>query len=106
MNEHPFLSKLTFCEALRLIKQQSEIDCKFSKALQEMGNGYFAFGCENKYLDALLLVLREAMDDKCEYISWWLYDTDDYTVTADGGNKVWHLEEPEALYDFLMDDCE
>lgn len=105
MNENPFLLKATFCEALRLIKLQSEIDKKFSAALQEMGNGYFIYGCANKYLDALLLVLREAMDDKYEYISWWLYDTSDYIVkTSD--DEIFCLKEPEDLYDFLMSDCE
>ena len=68
------LSKETFCEALLMIKQQENINENFSKALQKMGDGFFIFGTDNKYLEALLMVLKEAVKDKYDYIDWWLYD--------------------------------
>ena len=30
------------------------------------------------------------------YISWWLYDTDDYIVETKDGSQKWDLREPEA----------
>ena len=55
------LSKKTFCEALRKIQAQREIDEKFSEALQTVGNGYYVFGSENLCLAALRDVLKESV---------------------------------------------
>ena len=57
------VSKETFCKALHLIKEQEEINERFSKALGEVGNGHFVFGSGNRYLSALLLVLKEAVNE-------------------------------------------
>ncbi len=100
----PGISKSTFCKALALIREQHEIDNKFSDALNLVGNGHFVFGTDNKYLEALLLVLKEAVNDKYDYISWWLYDTDDYIVETKDGSQKWDLREPEALYDYLVEE--
>ena len=95
------LSKETFCMALRMIQEQQATDERFSQMLQEMGNGHFVFGAENKYCKALLKVLAETMDDRYEYIEWWLYETSDYVVSMQDHSKEWNLEKPEDLYDYL-----
>ena len=61
------ISKATFCAALSLIKQQSAINEEFSKALEKVGDGHFVFGTDNKYLEALLMVMKEAVNDKYDY---------------------------------------
>lgn len=43
------ISKELFCEVIRLIVEQEEIDHSFGKALQEVGSGPFMCGAENKY---------------------------------------------------------
>lgn len=96
------ISKEIFCKALALIKEQRAVDESFSKALQTVGNGFLAFGAENKYLEALLLTLKEAIDDKYDYISWWLYDTSDFKVYSADNKKVWDLKDPKALYDYII----
>ena len=68
----PAISKDVFCSALKLIKEQEAVDDEFSKALQTVGNGHFVFGTENKYRRALLMVLKEAVNDVYDYIDWWL----------------------------------
>ena len=61
----------------------------------------------NLHLQALLEVLKDAMDDKYDYISWWLYDAaPDYEVWTDDEKTKWCLMEPEALYDFIRDECQ
>ena len=41
------------------------------------------------------------------YISWWLYDAaPDYEVWTDDEKTKWCLMEPEALYDFIRDECQ
>ena len=68
------LSKETFCEALRKIQAQKDRDEQFSKALTLMGDGHFVFEGGAPLLAALLDVLKEAVNDQYDYISWWLYD--------------------------------
>lgn len=96
------VSKKTFCEALRLIQKQSKKERAFSQAINLMGDGHFVFGTPNHYLDAALIVLREALDDKYEYIDWWLFEScKSRTVQLKDGSKSWNLSTPEALYDYL-----
>lgn len=96
------ISKEVFCEALALIQEQQEIDREVGLALEKVGDGRFLYSVGNKYYEALLLVLKAAVNDKYDYISWWLYDgAPDYEVwTADESQK-WILKEPEALYDYI-----
>ena len=55
----------------------------------------------------MLDVLKEAVNDQYDYISWWLYDaTPDYEVWTDDEKTKWCLTEPEALYDFIRDECQ
>ena len=46
----------------------------------------------------------EAVNDQYDYISWWLYDTDDYIVETKDGSQKWDLREPEALYNYLVEE--
>ena len=100
------IEKDTFCKCLALIQEQEQIDIQFSKALDLVGNGHFVFGAENRYLRALLLVLKEVMDDQYDYIDWWLFETSDYMVWTGDEKKEWCLKEPAALYDFIVTECQ
>ena len=71
-----------------------------------MGDGHFLFAIGNEYLRALLLVLKEAVDDTFDYIGWWLYETEDYRVSEHDNSKEWYLKDPGNLYDFIWHDCE
>ena len=98
------ITKETFCKALEMIQEQERINDELSQALQKVGNGHYMFGTENRYCDALLMVLKEAVNDQYDYISWWLYDTDDYIVETKDGSQKWDLQAPEALYDYLVEE--
>lgn len=101
------ITKETFVKALALIQEQSNINDQFSKALDLVGDGHFVFGAENKYLEALLLVMKEAANDRYDYISWWLYEASpDFRVWSEDENREWYLKEPEALYDFIINECQ
>lgn len=99
------ITKETFCKALQLIKEQEEVNRKFSQALQAVGNGHYVFGTPNHYLDAALLVLVEAVEDKYEYIDWWLFELGDKTISLADGSQSWDLTTPEALYDYIVNVC-
>ena len=96
------ITKETFCKALEMIQEQERINDEFAQALQKVGNGHYVFGTENKFFDALLMVLKEAVNDQYDYISWWLYETSDYIVETSDGSQKWDLREPEALYDYII----
>ena len=101
------LSKKTFCEALRKIQAQRKRDAQFSEALNLVGDGHFVFEGGPQLLSALLNVLEEAVNDKYDYISWWIYDAaPDYEVGTEDEKTKWCLKEPEALYDFIRDECQ
>lgn len=61
------ISKELFCKVLQLLKEQDAIDEEFGNALQKMGNGFFVFGSENKYREALLMLLKEAAHDQYDW---------------------------------------
>lgn len=96
------ITKELFCKALGLIQEQEEIDRAFGDALQKVGNGSFVYGVENKYREALLMILQAAVNDQYDYIGWWLYEgAPDYEVWTADEKKKWVLKEPEALYDYI-----
>ena len=69
MTRQPGISKATFCKALQLIRQQETADDAVGQALAEVCGGSVAFGCGNRYREALLLVLKEAVHDPYDYPS-------------------------------------
>ena len=96
------ISKEVFCRALEYILEQEEINRQFSKSLELVGNGHFVFGSPNGYLNASLLILKEAMEDKYDYIEWWLFEPcKDRIIRLSDNSKSWDLSLPEALYDYL-----
>lgn len=63
--------------------------------------------CGRGGYDAAMLVLKEAVNDKYDYISWWLYEGEpDYKVWSSDNTEEWNLTEPEALYDFIVNECQ
>ena len=55
-----------------------------------------------------MMVLKETVNDQYDYIEWWLYEaTEDYKVwESDEGGREWCLKEPEALYDYIVTECQ
>ncbi len=107
-NKVALLTKETFCQALRMIREQDAINEEVAAALGKVSGGVDTFGCDNKWFEALLMVLKEAVNDQYDYIGWWLYEaTDDYKVweNYDDGRE-WCLKEPEALYDYIVTECQ
>ena len=107
-NKPALLSKDTFCAALRMVKEQEAINEEVATALCKVSDGLGTFGCDNKWFDALMMVLKETVNDQYDYIEWWLYEaTEDYKVWEDKeSGKEWCLKEPEALYDYIVTECQ
>lgn len=101
------ISKELFCKIIALIKEQNNKDKEFTYALEKMGSGLFLFGTENKYLEALLMLLQDCMNDKHDYIGWWLFEVNsDHKLWSEDESKEWTIETPEDLYDFIVNETQ
>ena len=75
------ISRKTYCRALNLLQAQENLDAEARQIL--------------------LTLLRDSIDDVCDYTSWWLSETDDFCVWTEDESQRWDLHKPEALYDFI-----
>lgn len=101
------ISKKTFVNTINKIidynNMSNEINDVFSKYRTEDCNSVF-YGF---YEDVVVNLLTEAMNDKDEWISWWLYecnygqDTMKYATIGPDNVEI-DLSTPEKLYDFLV----
>jgi len=100
------LSRKTFVDAINNIKKHESIMDRLHDIVREMGDFPPNLDFENLKHESLMSVLKESMNDKYDYISWWLYEaTDDFTVSweEDGRHEERNLETVDALYDFLVE---
>ena len=45
--------------------------------------------------------------DQYDYIGWWLYEgAEDYMIWEADTSRSWCLKEPEALYDYIVEECQ
>ena len=97
------LSKATFVRALRMIQEQADIMDAVRQQLGRLGEKPTYFNIDSLHLQALLEVLAEVMEDKNDWIEWWLYEDVEKLVSwEENGEEVTaDLTEPEALWDFL-----
>lgn len=101
------LTRKTFVDAISKIQKHEELMERLDSVCREFGSFRPSLDFGNLHLQALLEVLKEAMDDKYDYISWWLYDGSDHVVswTEDGQDVSVDLTDVNALYDFLAENA-
>ena len=104
----PSISKDTFCKALSLIREQEKEHDLVQKALCIVTDGPMIFTGSSKYYEALMLVLKEGINDKFNNIEWWLYDGPEsgYIVSDEKTQQSWDLTEAAALYDYIRNECQ
>ena len=101
------ISRETFAKAIRMIQEQDNINDQIDKALNLTCDRGFGFNAKDKNREALMLVLKEAVNDQYDYIDWWFYEAaPDYKVWSENEGKEWCLKEPEALYDYICTECQ
>lgn len=99
------MKKETFVQVINLIKEQQKIDEEFTDALSLVCDGHSIYFGSMKYLDAIMLILKEDMKDKYDYISWWLYEDVEKEISFkdETGEHLIYLNTAENLYDFLIE---
>lgn len=97
------LSKETFVRALRLIQEQADIMDAVRQQLGRLGEKPTYFNIDSLHLQALLEVLAEVMEDKNDWIEWWLYEDVEKLVSweENGVEVTADLTDPENLWEFL-----
>ena len=97
------LTKETFIKAINAIRKHEELMDRLDAICREFGDFRPCLDFGNLHLQALLAVLKEAMNDQDDYISWWLYDGGDRIVSwEENGQKVSvDLTDVNALYCFF-----
>lgn len=98
------LSKETFVRALRLIQEQADIMDTVRQQLGRLGEKPTYFNIDSLHLQALLEVLAEVMEDKNDWIEWWLYEDVEKLVSweENGVEVTADLTDPENLWEFLV----
>lgn len=102
------LKRETFVGAIEKIKKHETLMDQLDSICREFGDLRPNLDFCNLHLQALLDVLKEAMNDRYDYISWWLYDHADYIVSwEENGSQVSvDLSDVNALYDYLVENDE
>ena len=65
------ISRKTYCRALNLLQAQENLDAEARQIL--------------------LTLLRDSIDDVCDYTSWWLSETDDFCGWTEDESQRWDL---------------
>lgn len=101
------LTRKTFVDAISKIQKHEELIERLDSVCREFSSFRPGLDFGNLHLQALLEVLKEAMDDKYDYINWWLYDGSSHVVSwKENGHEVSvDLTEVNALYDFLVENA-
>ena len=99
------LTKETFIQAITAIRKHEELMDRLDAVCREFGDFRPCLDFGNLHLQALLAVLKEAMNDQDDYISWWLYDGGDRIVSweENGQTVSVDLTDVNALYCFLAE---
>lgn len=99
-----------FKEIIDAMHKQEEKEHKFADAMEDMLDGRFVPQLSVDLHTVLMKLLREAFDDRCDWLSYWVYDMDfganDKMVTSmstDGKEESIELDTVEKMYDFLIE---
>lgn len=96
------IKKQTFIDTLNAIKMGMKTRSEASKQLKELGLDID--WNQTPYLTPLLELLKAAVPDPHDYISWWLFEDLKHDVSweADGETITVNVDNPGDLYDYLI----
>ncbi|MBR6613196.1 MAG: hypothetical protein IKK84_00325 [Clostridia bacterium] len=104
------ISKGKFVSIINALKEahdlQNEIDELMRNAKENIENDFMnAAGIMICHEGIVIELLSDMFDDKCETISWWIYDTDygksGTEIFDKEGNVLHDLKTAEDLYDYI-----
>lgn len=101
------LKRETFVMAINKIRKHQALMDQLHQTLKDFGDFPPNLDFGSLHLEALLAVLKEAMNDKYDYIGWWLYEAGSYVVTWEEEGKTIErdLTDVNDLYDYIVENC-
>ena len=90
-----------FDKIISAIKEQDEVDEQVSKAMELLCDSWVMMNSKNKRYAVLSELLTEVMQDKGDWIGWWLYEDVKKEAFLKNNKKV-DLSTTKQLYDFLV----
>lgn len=100
------LKRETFLRAIQAIQQQEKLTERLNEVYREMTDGLGFLVMDGFTVRALIKTLEDGMEDKAEYVSWWLYEAPENSKTVsweeDGKTISVELSDVNVLYDFLV----
>lgn len=106
------LPRKLFNTAIGVIQKVETQRIAFNDALSAVCDGYPIFDVDISGLGncqtVLLMMLKESMHDRDDFISWWLFEDVDKEIrwlNNDGKiERIVHLDTVDQLYDYLVDE--
>lgn len=95
LSEENFVKAIN--ELLVIKKDEEELQKAFKKFDPDWNSISFS-----RYESLVVNILKDAIDDKYDYISWWLYEDVEKKVWSD--DKVFTVKTPQQLYKFIVFD--
>lgn len=100
------MTKELFIQTLDALKKQQDYDNKCNDAFKIILPNDFISGYDNSILEfQILAILKEAMDDKADWITWFVYEKDfgklPYEAWNEDDTEI-DLSDSGKLYDFLI----
>ena len=90
-----------FDKIITAIKEQDDIDRKVDDALELLCDSWVMMNTKNKKYWALGELLKVVMNDKDDFIGWWLYEDVEKEVTLENNKKI-NLSTTKSLYEYLI----
>lgn len=99
------ITKELFCEVMQIIKDQTELNNKNSKVLENMFQSYIMFHEVTPMVDQTIQVLMKLSHDKSKWIEWYIYETDfgknNTSIIEVDAKKEIKVNSFEVLYDLI-----
>lgn len=99
-----------FVSILESIQKGLEKRDKFSSAMEEISDSYFVCELGNEWLNASIMLLEKAVEDKNETISWWLLEDVEKVIYIPPGHPdnpqgqeiPVQVDTPDRLYSYFQ----
>lgn len=92
------LNQRDFLSFIKAIKKEEKRLYNIAKNIEYFGDGFIVV--DNPLIESIIKFLKKAMNDKSDYIEWWLFEEVDKKVWLEDGTEI-DLSTPKDLYKFL-----
>lgn len=93
------LNQRDFVSFIKAIKKEEKRLYELGRNLESLGDGFIVL--ENPLIESIVKFLETAMEDKSDYITWWLFEDIEKKIWLQDGTEI-DVSTPQKLYKFLV----